>query len=247
MKPLFVPKDLRTRRALPRAVAVILVLCWGIVFTIGTRNLARKEKTSSTVFDELLELGVKEWGVTSKNDPYRCIGYFQTTFTKLEQLTFRLEGAVNTSFSTRPHVVDLNVEVTFGEYNKLERLLANVTIEESSFVVESDMKQPQNLIIHVTTAGSPQADLMITRPDPIFLVEQLPGQYSLRFPPGMRGISPPSELGLPDALLSTVKSYMFSKLDFESRISCQEQVNRKRSKPGLLAGLIMPSTPSIKA
>ena len=181
-----VPRGIRTYRGGPRVAAVLISVACLFIVIIGTKELRLREEAALSSVEHLLKPGERAWTVVAAEEPEQCLGLFQTSFETDPVEHFYLEGKLAFSIFGEPIVVSLGLDAQFNASRVLEDTSGFVVVGQHSFRVASNLDDNTQLLIDIAKNDVPIRDpIAVSRPSPILLVEIWPGQFALRFPPGV--------------------------------------------------------------
>lgn len=224
--PIPVPRSMRTRRNVPRIVALVITIAWACIFIQGTRSLARTLETEHTALDRFLVEGEKFWAYTGPDGS--CSAYFVSKLTiphtmemkatavsnLLGTPEFSLIGALRLSIFEKPALARLDFGSTFTSFLALDSFDSTFRVGEATFNAHTGAGS--NVEVQMQLGDQTWGD-SLPKPESIYLVKREDGQFKLRIPDSVQKVLTQRRVTIP---VETT----FKELSKDEFVSCKAQV-----------------------
>ncbi len=192
-----VPKSMRTRKCLPRAIASVLVLGWLSIFVISSASLAKTYAAPGSPFDKLFSESPSYWGTRHSNDADTCTSFVQSQLLNREaiesndpenksHLELRTSGSTIVRSGEKRLLLKSSAKLGFNAFKALETVNIDLALGQGSLRVYSVAKSKK---VHVRlTAGPMDSEYSFDTLPAVFLTMRGSERYSLQIPPKLSKI-----------------------------------------------------------
>lgn len=181
LNPTRTTRQLLLMQNTPRFIASGAVIIWLCILYLGTSALKRIEDRYTLGDHNLLLAGDRHWAVVPVILEKKCLGYLETRLHELPTPSLALNGSLNVLLDGNPIQVNLSVLGNFSSYNKLQDFSLDFSVKTSSIHLLPSVNSPNMISVRLTLPEKSR-EILVPRPEPIFLVKHSHDEYFLHFP-----------------------------------------------------------------
>lgn len=206
-----------------------MTFAWLVIYIFGIDALAKNDLGAKALVDDFLLVGNHHWGVFHQSQPDSCIGLITTTLIegKDKLSSGKVEGRFVVNLFESPLSVDFSADFSFGVFNKLETVNAEVSVGQTELKVLTTGEE-NNLLLLSIKISQMENSRHFPKPDPIFFVKRSDSQYSVFFPPELQTLG--SRDRVAELAFADLTGLSSRQLPEGSAEICREQVQRAQTE-----------------